>query len=243
MHTRYLTAILFAALFAPPAQAISLDIVQIGGTAVGGIGGAGDTLILEVVATLDEGEGTIGVFPTLQWDLEGGNVLDLVSVSEPKYQLVNGTRVSSFSPNSRIGNPFDWTTSVFFYTYDPVYPSVAGPEFFMGLEQVTPLGLVVAYGPATFTIGTLEFALNSASSTEISFLTESPVRTVIADDCSTIIGSTPQCKDVTSIADLGTFQVNSPLAHVPEPGTRMLLALGLLAMGAHRRAVRRRRTA
>jgi hypothetical protein len=245
MRARYLTAILFATLFAPPAQAISIGLVQTGGTAVGGVGGAGDTLIIDVVAILGAGEGTIGVFPTLQWDLEGGDVLDLVAASEPAYQYLNGHLLTGFSLNSRIGSPLDeMATSIFFESDDPVYPSIAGPEAFFGLEQVSGLVSVPIPGPGTFTVGTLEFVLNSGDSTQISFYLGSPFGTVIIDDCSAIIGSTPQCKDLASVSDLGTFQVNpSGLIPNPEPGTGALLSLGLVAMVAHRRAVRSRRTA
>jgi len=237
MPARLLTVVLFATSFALPAQAISLDFVQTGGTAIGGVGGAGDTLILEVVATLESGEGTVGIFPSIQWDLEGGDVLDLVAASEPNYQFVNGQLMTSFSPNSRIGNPFDYlATSVFFSSNDPVYPSFAGPEAFFGLEQVPGLIGVPVAGPGTLTIGTLEFVLNSDDSTQISFYLVGAFHTVIGDDCSLVIGSTPQCQDVTLESDLGTFQVN-PHSWVlnPEPSTATLFALGLVGIAAARR--------
>jgi hypothetical protein len=233
MRARCLTAILFAALFAPPAQAIRLDIVQTGGTAVGGSGGAGDTLILEVVATLDAGDTAIIVYPALQWDLEGGDVLDLVASSDPDYQLVNGVRVRSISPTSDIFSPLDVLgTLITFDANDAVYPSIAGPEAFVGLEQAVPPGGAGIYGPATFSIGTAEFVLNSGGSTEISFFTGTPAGTAIIDADFQV-----------APIDLGTFQVNPLATPVPEPGTRTLVLLGLLAMGAHRRSVRRRRTA
>jgi hypothetical protein len=236
MRARVLTAILFATLLATPAQAISIDLVQTGGTAVGGTGGAGDTLILEVVATLDAGEATTGIFPTLQWDLGGGDVLDLVAASEPAYQFVNGHLLKPISLAARIGIPVDGMreTSVGFDIDDPVYPSFAGPEAFFGLEQIPGLISVPVPGPAVFTIGTLEFVLNSDDSTQISFYLHVPT------GFGTVIGDA-NFEDVAPISDLGTFQVNpGRLIPNPEPGTGALLSLGLLAMAAHRRAVRTR---
>jgi hypothetical protein len=86
-------------------------VFRAGGTAIGGIGGAGDTLILEVVATIDAGEATTGVFTSPQWDLEGGNVLDLVAATW--FGNANFEDVAPISdlgtfqvnPRSRIPNP------------------------------------------------------------------------------------------------------------------------------------------
>jgi hypothetical protein len=243
MPARLLTGVLFATLFALPAQAISIDFVQTGGTAIGGNGGAGDTLNLSIVVTLEAGEGTVGIFVSPQWDLEGGNVLDLVAASESVFQFVNGQVVTPINSVVRIGSPLDgmWT-SVGFDINDPVYPSLAGPEAFFGIEQIPPPGQVL-FGPATFTLGTLEFVLNSADPTEISFYaTNDPpgaFDAVIFDDCSLMIGSTPQCRDLALVSDLGTFQVNTRgWIPTPEPSTASLLAIGLVGL-----AVRRRRGA
>jgi hypothetical protein len=225
-----LTTVLFA-LVALPAHAIRLDFVQTGGTAIGGNGVAGDTLNLTVVATLEAGEGTTGIIASPQWDLEGGNVLDLVAASEPSLQFVNGMPFTPLSPIARIGTPLDgMATSVAFDIDDAVYPSIAGPEAFFGLEQVPPSGRA-GFGPATLTIGTLEFVLNSSDPTEISFYAGvDPYQyfdTVIIDE---------NFEDVTFVSNLDTFRVNAQ--PIPEPGAWMVFSLGLLSVGAHLRTRR-----
>jgi hypothetical protein len=231
MRSSHLLATALLALLALPAHGIRLDFVQTGGTAVGGNGVAGDTLNLAVVATLEAGEGTTGIFASPQWDLEGGDVLDLVAASEPSLQFVNGMPFTPISPNARIGSPLDgMATSVGFDINDAAYPSIAGPEAFFGLEQVSPSGQA-AFGPATFTIGTLEFVLNSNDPTEISFYAGAdPYQhfdTVIIDE---------NFEDVTFVSNLDRFQVNAQ--PIPEPGAWMLFSLGLLSVGAHLRSTR-----
>jgi hypothetical protein len=224
-----LTTVLFA-LLALPAHAISIDFVQTGGTAIGGNGGAGDTLNLDVVATLGAGESMTLINAVPQWDLEGGNVLDLIAASEPAFQFVNGMLLTPISPNSLIGSPLDGLLSgVEFDINDAVYPSIAGPEAFFSLEQVSPLPNA-ALGPATFTIGTLEFVLNSSDPTEISFYVGCCFQTEIGDE---------NFESVTLLSDLGTFQVNA----IPEPSAWMVFSLGLLTVGAHLRLRRAKRTA
>ena len=64
------------------AFAFGLRVTPISGTASEGRGQIGDPLVEGIDATLGEGESLVALFATLQWDLEGGSVLDLVVANE-----------------------------------------------------------------------------------------------------------------------------------------------------------------
>jgi len=234
MRTPILLAAALLSLLALPAHAIRIDIVQTGGTAIGGSGSAGDTLKVDIVATLEVGEGTVAIFPEPQWDLEGGNVLDLVRAREPASQLVNGTLMTSFVSNALLWRPPDRSEFYRFGIHDVLYPSIAGPEAFHGLEQVSPLlgGAPAAFGPATFTLGSLEFVLNSSDPSEISFYVGRGFGTTIGDE---------NFANVVLAASLGTFRVNA--APTPEPSAWLVFATGLLTSGLRLRGTRGERRA
>ena len=82
MSARILLVLLIALTAAGSASAISLSIVQVGGTADASSAQVGDTIVVSLVVTLEEGDVFTGVSAALEWDTEGGDVLDIVSASE-----------------------------------------------------------------------------------------------------------------------------------------------------------------
>lgn len=75
-----------------PAEAYTISLRQIGGTAVDGVGYVGGDVVVSIDFVLEESDSLIIVAPSLQWDLEGGNVLDIVRATEtPGVTAVGGT--------------------------------------------------------------------------------------------------------------------------------------------------------
>ena len=68
---------------AEPAAALRVDLNPVGGTAISGSGDAGDTLVLSIDVTMEADDEAFAFFFSLQWDQDGGDVLDLVGASEP----------------------------------------------------------------------------------------------------------------------------------------------------------------
>jgi hypothetical protein len=68
-------------LMAHSALALSFSLTQVGGSAQDGRGRIGDTPRVAVDVAIEADEAATGVFPSLWWDSEGGNVLDIVSAT------------------------------------------------------------------------------------------------------------------------------------------------------------------
>ena len=99
--------LVFAGLLflAGSANAIRFDLNQIGGTAVGGYGAPGDTLVLSIDVTLEADDGSTGLITALQWDLEGGDVLDITRGTETSFEIVNSVPIFPISGVYRMGDP------------------------------------------------------------------------------------------------------------------------------------------
>lgn len=75
-----------------PAEAYTISLRQIGGTAVDGVGYVGGDVVVSIDVVVEASDSVLIVSPTLQWDLEGGNVLDIVRATEtPGVTVVGGT--------------------------------------------------------------------------------------------------------------------------------------------------------
>ncbi len=245
-----------------PASAIGFSLTPVGGTANGAAGQVGDTLVLGVQMHLEEGEYVTIAAPMLIWDREGGNVLDARAAHE------SSTNVGSYQLNPladdvwRIWDANDPsgfpaqgrppTAASQFYTGTNAFSDAQlGATLLEGFEQTSTVldedGILLdiltngVTGAGSYQIGTVEFLLSDLGTTEIGFYTHPShsVRTFVTGSRAIEFSNddvTLTPLEVTSGA-LATLQITV----VPEPGTGLLCALGLmhLATCREREAARR----
>ena len=212
-----------------PAEAVTLSLSQIGGTAVDGVGYVGDTVVVSIDAELEEGESLLIVAPSLEWDLEGGNVLDLVRATESS--SVAGGSLAPINGYYRHGVA-DGTTGTLFTNGTSFPASFLGPTWAGGWEQaaVAADDLAGLEGPASFTVGTARFVFREVGETTLGFHLDprNPVRTSIfnlAGIDETGNGSTRRL-DLSAIE----FEPLSLTVVVPEPGSALLGGAGLAGL-------------
>jgi hypothetical protein len=178
LHRIFLT-LLVALTAAGSASAITLSIVQVGGTADAGSAQIGDTIVVSLVVTLEEGDVFTGTSAALQWDMEGGDVLDIVSASETESLVIDGKLFTWINGRYRIGEP--GTVGVSVEEGENFPASFVGPTFVWGWELVTPLGdLDGVVGPHSFSIGEAEFAIRNSGTVTVSYYTQEPWETLVA---------------------------------------------------------------
>lgn len=213
---------------ASPAYALSVSLVQIGGTASFGVGSPGDTLVVDVRVGLEPGDSVTLVDPALLWDVEGGDVLELTNAAEAAPQLVNGVFMQPINAaNAILGDPASGGVGgQSFSLFDAVYPTRAGSTFLDAIESV-PVGLGTLTGPADFSIATATFVLSGLGSTDLGF----SFHPVGGGD--TVVGGA----GFANITDTVTFNGLSVLSlPVPEPSTSVLAGIGLLGLALRLRS-------
>jgi len=179
MPARMLLTLWIALIAAGPASALSVSIVQVGGTGNASSAQVGDTVVVSLVVTLAEGDVFTGMSGSLQWDVEGGDVLDIVSASETGSLVLGGKLFSNINGRYRIGPPGTVGTAVEEGESFPA--SFVGPTFVWGWELVAPIGdLDGIVGPETFSIGEAEFIIREPGSVTVSYYRQSPWETLVA---------------------------------------------------------------
>jgi hypothetical protein len=232
-----------------PSQAYTLSLRQVGGTAVGGVGYVGDTVVVSIDMLLEAGDTLFTVAPSLRWDLEGGNVLDLVQASETS--SVAGGALAPFDPKYRHGAV---ATLGDLYLNGSSFQALAGPSFAAGWEQsgvFSDTGVTTLAGPASFAVGRATFVFREVGETTVDFplencqagipcpLENNPWGTVVLDRVTNNVTGIVTYQEI----DLAAFDFQ-PLrltVVVPEPGSALLGGAGLLglALASRTRATRR----
>lgn len=198
------------------AAAVTINLVQIGGSYDGVFALPGDTLELSIEIVLDAGD-TLGFAAAgLAYDSQ---VASLTSGTEPVLHLVNSTVLIPIAVQTDIGESQP-------VGLPPGFDTVAGGwEAFNNNPVGTP-------GPATFSLGTALFALSGFEG-EISTEATLGIPLVGTD----VLGF--NYEDLTPTTQFPSFQILG--APIPEPGTAWLLVSGLLVLGPFKRAQRRPR--
>jgi len=179
MLLRLLLALLVALATAGSASAISLSIVQVGGTAEAGAAEIGDTIVVNLVVTLEEGDVFTGASAAIEWDIEGGDVLDIVSATETGALVIDGKLFSNINGRYRIGAP--GTVGNLVEEGQSFPTSFVGPTFVWGWELVAPYGdLDGVIGPHVFSLGEAEFVIRNLGATTVSYYTQEPWETLVA---------------------------------------------------------------
>jgi hypothetical protein len=179
MLPRIFLVLLVALTTAGSASAISLSLVQVGGTADAGSAQIGDTIVVSLVVTLEEGDVFTGVGAALEWDMDGGDVLDIASATETGSLVIDGKLFTWINGRYRIGDPGTVGTSVEEGQSFPA--SFVGPTFVVGWELVCPIGdLDGVVGPHSFSIGEAEFVIRNFGTATVSYYTQEPWETLVA---------------------------------------------------------------
>lgn len=190
-------------VLAQPAQAISISLVQVGGTYDGIFAQAGDTLVLEVIISL-AGDPSIGVVdPAIDYE-------PATATLSPGLGLEIGMNscCSSLSPLFSVAV----FTQLALFDIGEVAPGhVRG----YGMRSIGG-----AKGSGSFSPGKIGLTLTGLSGTI------STSNTVGRASGTSILDA--DGNDITSTATLGGFEVHGAL--VPEPSTLLLVAFGLLAL-------------
>ncbi len=179
MLARILLVLLVALTTAGSASAITLSIAQVGGSGDASSAQVGDTIVVSLVVTLEEGDVFTGASAALQWDTEGGDVLDIVSASESGPLLLDGKLFDVINGRYRIGEPE--TVGVSVEEGESFPASFVGPTFVWGWELVAPFGdLDGVVGPHAFSIGEAEFVISNPGTVTVSYYTQEPWETLVA---------------------------------------------------------------
>jgi len=195
------------------ANAISIDLVQIGGTYAGegSVPVPSDTLVLDIRVLLGAGESLTGAFVTL--DLEGAQGwmgllpgcggCSFTGGTEAAFNNIGGVLLTPIgTPGADIG------------------PGAVGGTI-KGWEATT-LTTAGAPGPASFSIGSASFHLNGSGTIRVA------PEFIFGTSTGTVIGGA-NFVNITGSSSLDTF-------FIPEPTTAVLLGMGLagLAMATRR---------
>ena len=137
--TIFATVVASLVMFTEAAFGLAFTLTQIGGTAVNGRGVIGDTVTIAVDFTIDEDELMIGAFPTLWWDQEGGNVIDIVSSIEGGSTTLGGMTFNKINSNYLLFDGADVRTATVrsFPDGAPVSDSQVGTTYMLSTEDTT----------------------------------------------------------------------------------------------------------
>jgi len=203
-----LTVGLALTLSTPAGAVVSITLTQVGGTLQGWLGGRpGDTLVLEIGYSFDDGDAVTLVDPALvfsptfaSFDAAGSTETGLAAFSGGAIGL---SPISTGDIALKPGGIADgWEKGT----------TLAG-----GASNPCVLGACSSLGTASFVLLSGEGGVISVGGVG------QPFGTVIGDGTF---------EDITASSNLGTFFINR---YVPEPTTASLLALGLLGLAAARR--------
>lgn len=239
-------------LISNSAFGIGLNLTQIGGTAVNGQGVVGDTVEVAVDFTIGENEVTTGVFPTLWWDQDGGNVLDIVSATEGfggflgPYLMSPLNRTNYILTDSSSPVPTDRNDRFFSNSGVAFGDTQVGTTLMIGFEAAIPalsddqlLAEIINNGlpgPASFRLGVVTFQLASLGETTLALFRDpnSTLRTLITGPRG--ITFTNDDITFTDIPISGIGFGSLQIMVIPEPSTAMLLIFGLFGLAARRPA-------
>jgi hypothetical protein len=230
------------------AFAIGFSLTPIGGSTTGRVG---DTLVVGIDLTLEAGEYVTIAAPALLWDLEGGNVLDVRSAHE------SGITVGNFELNPLQANRWsiwdptklDDLSAASLGTYIDETPTVfqdahLGSTLFYGFEQasivldeneiVTDILSNGIQGSGTYRVGTIEFLLQQVGTTELNYYTDptNGLRTFIAGSRGTEFPGDQVT--LTPLEISAESLVSLQITVIPEPGSALLLGLGLFGLASCR---------
>ncbi len=238
-----LALFLCVALSPSIASAFGVTLTPIGGSTTGVVG---DTISIGIDLVIGDDEFLTIADPAITWDLEGGNVLDAVGASQPSVVWLGSIPLSPLAAER--WNFFDPTipgdVGPGVFGNGPFDDPYDGPTAFWGFEMTSILisdGQLLDYWsdgtfvPGTYRIGTLDFLLASVGTTTIGFagpalsherpfgslFTGRGVERISLDEIDFID------LDITS----GAF-ASLAITVVPEPGTALLLGLGLAGLSS-----------
>ena len=234
-------------LGAGSSSALSLSLSQIGGTAINGQGVVGDTIHVAVDVSVGGDEFVTGLFPTLFWDQEGGNVLDIQTAAEGaggilgpyNFRPINSLylRTDSGARTGRTYRTFDDGTnfadhaigSTFMLGFEVVLPALSDEAL---LTELITNG---APGPAQFRMGVATFVLSAPGTTTLGFYTDpnSTIRTVLTGAQGIeFSGDQVNFTEIpVSAVGFGALQI----VVVPEPSPALLLGIGFAGLTMFRR--------
>lgn len=245
---RRVSGILFLALILASGEAfaLSLSVTQIGGTAIDGRGQIGDTIEVAVDVVIEADEAITGVFPTLIWDQEGGNVIDLRSARYGRGVLLGEAPFAPLGDRSTIllSNWGERTgrEDRYFNDLANIDDHASGRTLMLGFN-LAPLifdndALLLAIisngfpGPLSIRMGVATLELASLGETTVGFYQDpaSTLQTIITGVSGTRFpnGDVEFSQIPVSAVGFGGLRI----VVVPEPGTALLAGLGLGLLAA-----------
>ncbi len=250
-RSRRVPGILFLAMILASGEAfaLSLSVTQIGGTAIDGRGSVGDTIEVAVDVLIEADEAITGVFPTLIWDQEGGNVIDLKSAQYGRGVLLGDAPFAPLGDRSTIilsdSGEFSERNDRYFRDLASIDDRSTGQTLMLGFN-LAPLifdndELLTAIisngfpGPLSIRMGVATLQLASVGETTLGFYQDpaSTLRTIITGVSGTLLPNDEVEFNQIPVSAIGFEGLR--IVVVPEPGTALLAGLGLGLLAARSR--------